>query len=38
MEVRQKYFDVPNLKTLFKDVDPSQIFGFLKEIGLFGKF
>ena len=26
MEVRQKY-----LKTLFKDVDPSQIFAFLKE-------
>ena len=38
MEVRQKYFDVPDLKTLFKDVDPSQIFAFLKEIGLFKKF
>ena len=24
--------------TLFKDVDPSQIFAFLKEIGLFKKF
>ena len=32
MEVRQKYFDVPDLKTLFKDVDPSQIFAFLKKI------
>ena len=38
MEVRQKYFDVPDLKTFFKDVDPSQIFAFLKEIGLFKKF
>ena len=38
MEVRQKYFDVPDLKTLFKDVEPSQIFAFLKEIGLFKKF
>ena len=38
MEVRQKYFDVPDLKTLFKDVDPSQIFAFLKELGLFKTF
>ena len=38
MEVHQKYFDVLGLKTLFKDVDPSQIFAFLKEIGLFKKF
>ena len=38
MEVHQNYFDVPDLKTLFKDVDPSQIFAFLKEIGLFKKF
>ena len=36
MEVRQKYFNVPDLKTLFKDVDPSQIFAFLKEIGGYG--
>ena len=34
MEMRNKYFDVPDLKTLFKDVDPSQIFAFLKEIGV----
>ena len=38
MEVRQKYFNVPDLKTLFKDVDPSQIFAFLKEIGIFKQF
>ena len=37
MEVRQKYFDVPDLKTLFKDVDPSQIFALIKEINLFKK-
>ena len=29
MKVRRKYFDVPDLKTLFNDVDPSQIFAFL---------
>ena len=38
MAVRQKYFDVPDLKTLLKDVDPSHIFAFLTEIGLFKKF
>ena len=38
MEVRQKYVDVPDLKTLFEDIDPSRIFAFLKEIGLFKKF
>ena len=38
MEVRLKYFDVPDLKTLFKDVNPSPLFAFLKEIGLFKKF
>ena len=32
MEVRQKYVGVPDLKTLFKDVDRSQIFVFHKEI------
>ena len=32
MEVCPKYFDVSDLKTLFNDVDPSQIFAFLKEI------
>ena len=31
-------FDVPHFKTLFKDVDPSQIFAFLKAIGAFKKF
>ena len=35
MEVRHQYFDVPDLKTLFMDVDPSQIFAFLKAIGFF---
>ena len=29
MEVRHQYFDVPDLKTLFMDVDPSQIRSLL---------
>ena len=29
IKVHQKQFDVPDLKTLFKDIDPSQIFAFL---------
>ena len=38
MEVRHQYFDVPDLKTWFKDIDPSQILAFFKEIGVFMKF
>ena len=30
MEVHHQYFDIPDLETLFKDVDP---FAFHKEIG-----
>lgn len=36
--MRQNYFEVQDLKTLFKYVDPSYIFTFLKEIGLFKEF
>ena len=38
MEVRHQYVDVPDLTTLFMDVDPSQISAFLKAIGVFKKF
>ena len=38
MHVRPKYFNVPNLKTLFHDVDSSQVLCFLKEIELYYKF
>ena len=38
MEVHHQYFDVPDFKTLFKDVEPSQMFAFLKKIGVFKKF
>ena len=37
IEVPHQYFDVPDLKTLFMDVDPSQIFAFLEAIGVFKK-
>ena len=36
-EVRAKYYDVPDLKTLFDTISPDEIFDFLKEIGLFYK-
>ena len=36
--VRQKYYSVPDLKTLFEHTDPSLILDFLKESGLYRKF
>ena len=36
-EIRKRYYDVVSLKALFEDVAPAVIFGFLKEINLFGK-
>ena len=35
--IRAKYYDVPDLKTLFDTISPEEIFDFLKEIGLFYK-
>ncbi|KAJ8041051.1 hypothetical protein HOLleu_11746 [Holothuria leucospilota] len=36
--IRQKYYTVPNLKTLFEHTDPSLILGFLRESNLYRKF
>ncbi|KAJ8018750.1 hypothetical protein HOLleu_43071 [Holothuria leucospilota] len=36
--VRQKYYAVPDLKTLFEQTDPSLILGFLKESKLYKSF
>ena len=36
--VRQKYFDVPDLKTLFRSVNPTNIINYLKEIELYKLF
>ena len=38
LHVRQKHYDVPNLQTLFKDVHPSKILEYLKEIDLYRQF
>ena len=35
IHVRRKYFNVSSLRQLFEEINPSKIFGFLKEIGLF---
>ena len=37
IETRKKYYNVDSLKVLFREVDPENIFGFLKEINLFYK-
>ena len=34
---REKYYKATNMIRLFKDVDPSMIFEYLKEIGVFNK-
>ena len=36
--IRQKYYTVPNLETLFEHTDPSLVLGFLKESKLYSKF
>jgi len=36
--IRQKYYNVPNLQTLFTNVSQSTIVNFLKEIGIFKQF
>ncbi|KAJ8050234.1 hypothetical protein HOLleu_03357 [Holothuria leucospilota] len=36
--IRQKYYAVPDLKTLFERTDSSLILGFLKESKLYRKF
>ena len=36
--IRQKYYDVPDLKTLFEQTDPSLILDFLKESNLYRNF
>ncbi|KAJ8043743.1 hypothetical protein HOLleu_10977 [Holothuria leucospilota] len=36
--IRQKYYTVPNLKTLFEHTDLSLILDFLKESNLYMKF
>ena len=36
--IRQKYYAVPDLKTLFEITDPSLILSFLKESQLYRKF
>ncbi|KAJ8018548.1 hypothetical protein HOLleu_43398 [Holothuria leucospilota] len=37
-DIRQKYYSVPDLKTLFQHTDPTLILDFLKESGLYRKF
>ena len=36
--IRQKYYTVPDLKTLFEHIDSSLILDFLKESNLYRKF
>jgi kelch-like protein 2/3 len=36
--IRQNFYDVPDLKTLFEGVSPPQLLNFLKEIDLFKQF
>ena len=36
--VRQKFYDVPDLKTLFEDTDPSLVLDFLRESKLYRNF
>ena len=36
--IRQKYYAVPDLKTLFERTDPSLVLGFLKESKLYRNF
>ena len=38
MPILHKYFNVRHLSTLFEEVNPTRIFEFQKEIGLFKKF
>ena len=35
VEVRRNYFEERSLYSLFRNVNPENIFGFLKEIGMF---
>ena len=36
-DTREKYYKTTNMFGLFRDVDPSMIFEYLKEIGVFNK-
>ena len=36
-DVRMRFYRYTNMKALFNDGEPQKIFGFLKEIGLYGQ-
>ena len=36
-DIRQQFYDVPDMKTLFETVSPDNIVAFIKEIGLYYK-
>ena len=36
-DIRQHYYEVPDMKTLFETVSPDDIIAFIKEIGLYYK-
>ncbi|GFN95937.1 ribonuclease hi [Plakobranchus ocellatus] len=36
-DTRKKYFSVTDLYRLFREVNPSRIAGYLKDLGVYGK-
>ncbi|GFO02488.1 ribonuclease hi [Plakobranchus ocellatus] len=36
-DTRRKYYSVTDLYRLFREVNPSRIVGYLKDLGVYGK-